>query len=413
MYRTYNARPVPRPYRSRGTRRGVITSSVAVAIILVAYILYALLRPLPALKTTLLPPVVPAQMAVNIPWPVAGQAAFGADEYGLLASHGAQTPRPMASVTKAITALAVLEKKPLRHGETGPPIIMTQRDVDFYQQYAAKDGAIVPVSIGQSVTEYQALQAMLLPSANNLADTTALWAFGSMDAYTKYANSMVKKLGMTQTTITDASGFAPTTVSTASDLVKLGDAVLDHPVLAEIISQKQAEFPGYGTMNNVNNLLGQSGIRGIKTGNTDEAGGCYLSAADIYIGNQKVTVITAILGSASRPQAMKDSVPMIQSAVSEFQRVHVVRSGQEAGTVTAPWGAQSKLTASKDISVFSWTGTALAPRAAATSLETPVAADTTAGTFSLTYTGQTQTADLRLRDAIAGPSAWWRLTHPL
>lgn len=412
MYQAYNARPIPQPYRQQsGRKKWIVMSSLGV--VLLAYIFYALLRPLPALKTTVLPPVVPAQVSVNIPWPNAGQSAFGADEYGLLASNGQQTPRPTASVTKIITALAILDKKPLQPGETGPPIIFTDKDVALYREYVAKDGAVVPVTVGSSLTEYQALQAMLLPSANNVADTAAVWAFGSMQAYTEYANAMVRKLGMVQTTVSDASGFSPATVSTASDLVKLGDAALDHPVLAEIMTQKQVTFPLLGTFNNVNNLLGQHGIRGIKTGNTDEAGGCYLAAADIYIGNNKVTVITAVLGSTSRAQAMRDSVPMIQSAQSEFQNIHVVRAGQNAGHVTSEWGSRSDIVAAKDIAVLSWTGTALAPTVTAGTLKAPAQAGTKIGDFDIKHAGKAQHSDLMTTDTINGPSAWWRLTNPI
>ena len=412
MYQAYNARPIPQPYRPHTGRKKWIALFLLVTL-LTGYTAFALLRPLPPLKTTVLPPVVPAQVRVDIPWPNAGQSAFGADEYGLLATNGAQTPRPTASIAKVITALAILEKKPLQSGEVGPPILFTEKDLVLYQQYVAKDGAVVPVTVGQSMTEYQALQAMLLPSANNIADTAAIWAFGSMEAYTKYANAMVRKLGMAQTTINDASGFSPLTVSTASDLVRLGDAALDHPVLAGIMSQKQVSL-GYGvTYNNVNNLLGQHGIRGIKTGNTEEAGGCYLAAADVYIGNNKVTVITAILGSTSRPQAMKDSLPIIDSAVSQFQNVHIVRAGQNAGQVTSAWGGSSNIVAKKDISVLSWTGTSLAPKVSPSTLHRPAVAGAKTGNLSLSYSGKTQNSDLQLETSIPGPTLWWRLTHPL
>lgn len=411
MYRAYNARPIPQPYR-QGTGRTKWVYLVVLMVILSVYCIYCLVRPLPPLKSTILPPVVPAQVSVNIPWPATGQAAFGADGHGLLASHGDQTPRPTASITKVITALAILEKKPLQPLETGPPIMFTEKDLAIYQQYVAKDGAVVPITIGRTLTEYQMLQAMLLPSANNIADTAAIWAFGSIESYISYANAMVKKMGMAQTTVADASGFSPETKSTAGDLIKLGDAALNHPVLAEIVSQKQVSFSSAGTYNNVNNLLGQNGIRGIKTGNTEEAGGCYLAAADVYIGTHKITVITAILGSTSRSQAMKDSLPIIQSAVSEFQNVNVVRAGQNAGTAAAAWGASSDIVAAKDIAVVSWTGTSLAPKVSRTSIQAPAAAGAAAGEFTLTHAARTQKSPLTTKVSIGGPPFWWRLTHP-
>ena len=413
MYRTYNARPIPKPYQPRRNHKKALAFVLSLLVLFAGmYVGYALLRPVTDLKTTVLPPVLPAQVKVNIPWPSVGQAAFGADGYGLLASYAEQKPSPTASVTKAITALAILEKHPLRPGETGPLLTFSARDVGLYNEYVAKDGAAVPVVEGEKISQYQALQAMMLPSANNIADTTAIWAFGSMEAYTAYANNYVRKLGMLQTTVADASGFSPSTVSTASDLIRLGDAALDNPVLAEIVAQKEAVFPGYGTVKNVNSLLGQSGIRGIKTGNTEEAGGCYLAAADIMVAGKKITVITAIMGSTDRPKAMRDSVPIIQSAVSQFQNVNVIRAGQKVGSVVSPWGARSDVIAEQGVSVLAWTGTALAPKVTAQTITAPAPSSTDVGKLTLSYEGKVYESMLHTKNAITAPTTWWRLSHP-
>lgn len=420
MYRSYNARPIPRPaiQPKKSRRRGLFAALSALSLLAGAYTAFALLRPIPVIAVNITPPVMPALVRVNIPWPAAGatptsnQAAFGADGYGLLATSGRQTPAPMASVTKTVTALSILDKKPLKPGEQGPLITMTEQDAALYNTYIAKDGVAIPVAPGQTISQYQALQAVMLPSANNIADSLAIWAFGSLDAYNAYANIYVKKLGMTTTTITDASGFAPTTVSTPGDLVKLGDTALDNPVLAEIVAQKQAEFPGYGTIRNVNNFLGQSGVRGIKTGTTDEAGGCYLAAADIQVGGKTITVITAVMGAPTRPEAMRASLPLIQSAPAQFQVVRAVRAGQTVGTATSEWGAASDIKAAKDIVVVPWTGTSVSPKASKVSVGSTAGAKTRAGQFSLAFNGVTQTTDLELAQAIEAPSTWWRLTHP-
>jgi D-alanyl-D-alanine carboxypeptidase (penicillin-binding protein 5/6) len=386
---------------------------LAVLLVVAGYGAYALLRPLGSLKTTLLPPVMPAEVRLLTPWPEKGQAAFGADGYGPLASHGEQKPQPTASIAKTITALAILEKKPLKKGEAGPRITVTAQDVKLYDEYVAKDGSVVPVIEGETFSEYEALQAMMLPSANNIADTAAIWAFGSMEAYTNYANQMVKKLGMRQTTVSDASGFSPATVSTAKDLVRLGDAALDHPVLAEIIAQKEAIFPGYGTMKNVNSFIGQNGIRGIKTGNTDQAGGCYLAAADIEIAGEKVTIITAIMGDSSRPQAMRDSIPLIQSTAAQFAKHTIASTGQVVGHVTSPWGQTSDIIAQKDMTVLSWKGTALSPRGEARTVRAPVAHSEEVGSLKLRYSGKVYTSPITIKSDIHPPSVWWRLTHPI
>lgn len=415
MYRTYNARPIPGQQKQTG--RSATTRLWAllpvVPVLAIAYVAYALLRPVDAPVTSIMPPVTPAQVKVGIPWPAVGKAAFGADGYGLLDTNGDQTPMPTASVTKIITALTILQKKPLKAGEPGPQVPITAADVARYHEYIAKDGAAVPVIEGQPITQYQALQALLLPSANNIADTLAVWAYGSVEAYSAAATAYVRTLGMQQTTVTDASGFSPATVSTPGDLVILGDTALDHPVVAEIIGQKQAIFPNVGTIENVNSLIGQHGVRGIKTGNTEEAGGCYLAAADVLVQGRKVTVITAVMGSTSRPQAMRDSVPIIQSAVSQFRKVSVVEQGAKVGSVTTDWGGPTDLVADTDIQLLAWNGTALAPKASRQDVSVGAAKGARAGTLSLDINGKTVTSAVTTADAVAGPSALWRLTHPI
>lgn len=413
MYKTYNARPIPRPHRPHTHARKWLTYVIVLLLLVASYVAYSLYRPLGQVQATILPPVVSAQAKVQLPWPVAGQAAFGADGYGLLATNNEQKPTPTASVTKVITALSILEKKPLRPGETGPMITLTDKDVALYNEYVAMDGAVVPVSAGEKISEYQALQAMMLPSANNIADTAAIWAFGSLDAYTSYANTMVRRLGMSETIVSDASGFSPKTVSTARDLIRLGDAALDHPVLAEIVSQKESVFPGYGTITNVNNLLGQAGIRGIKTGNTEEAGGCYLAAADIMVGNTKITVITAIMGSTSRPQAMRDSIPIIQASTAQFARNTITQAGQVVGRITSPWGQSSDLVAQKDITVPSWKGTGLSPQGKVRTVRAPVAQGDDIGSLTLQYGGRSYSTSITAKSSIQPPSVWWRLANPL
>src|SRR5882672_4752534 len=207
----------------------------------------------------------------TIAWPAVGQSAVGAIGYGVLANSGEQSKIPTASVAKIITALTVLKAKPLKLGEQGPSITISNADVALYNQYVAASGSVAKVAVGEQLSEYQALQAMLLPSANNVADTLAIWAFGSLKAYKAQATQLVEELGLTQTTIgDDASGYSPSTVSTAPDLVQLGEAALQNPVVAQIVRQHSAVLPVAGTVTNADTLLGTNGIIGIKVGNNNQ-----------------------------------------------------------------------------------------------------------------------------------------------
>src|SRR6266404_863586 len=197
-------------------------------IILLAFGVYQYLRPVPSVTPVSQIATVPQTKAINLPWPGSGQEAIGAHGYGVLASHNTDTPVPIASIAKIITALAVLKQKPLTPGSQGPTITLNGTDVDLFNYYYSKNGSVAQVTNGEQISEFQALETMLLPSANNMADSLARWAFVSVNAYITYANQMVKTMGLNHTTVGDANGFTDTTTSTADDLVKLGIAALDN-----------------------------------------------------------------------------------------------------------------------------------------------------------------------------------------
>lgn len=383
--------------------------ALAVMLIIIVGALYS--RSVPAVPAAAVPPAAAKTPAVDLPWPAAGQAAMGAQGYGVLASHGDDTPKPIASVAKVITALAVLQKKPLAAGQQGPAITLTQADVDLFNYYYSNDGSVAQVQAGERLTEYQALQALLLPSANNMADTLADWTFGSVDSYVTYANKMVKSMGLDQTTVGDASGFTDTTKSTATDLVKLGLIAIDNPAIASVVSQTSADLPVAGTVQNVNWLLGQDGVIGIKTGNTTEAGGCYLFAAQHMISGRQVTLVGAIVDDGSLNSAIRTSDRIVQASDQGFQNVTVVKKGQGLGRYNAPWGSSAQIVAAQDLKLLVWRGQSVSIQINPQPLKTPVAAGTAVGMITATSGQQSSKASLILSNSLARPSPLWRIFH--
>jgi D-alanyl-D-alanine carboxypeptidase (penicillin-binding protein 5/6) len=381
--------------------------------LLIAYVFYALLRPI-ALPLTLdiTLPQQPSSTSPSIPWPSDGQAAYGAVGYGILATHNIDAPTPTASVAKVITALSILDKKPLQLGATGPTITFSSADVNIYDQYFQNDGSSVPVTDGEQMTEYQALQAMMLPSANNIADSLAIWAFGSLDAYKTYAAGYVARHGMTRTTVDDASGFSDHTVSTADDLILLGQAALQNPVLAQIVGQKSARSPS-GSFSNVNTLLGQSGIVGIKTGNTDAAGGVFLGAATITVQNKPLTIITAVMHTSSLSSALSYSLPLIQASDDLFSLTTIVRADTIVGKATTAWGTSANLTTQQSIDLINWNQTL--PSVSSTTQKTlsSVASQTVIGKIIAKDHDFTTSSNIVLQNQPSQPGLLWRLLHPL
>lgn len=379
-------------------------------LILVAAAVFGYTRPLPLVypHVTL---KLSAQGGSKLDWPSTGEAAVGAMNYGTLATYGNQTSRPTASVAKLITALTVLNKYPLSVGQTGPTITLTPTDVTIYNQYVAEDGSVVKVQAGEQITEYQALEAMMLPSANNIADSLAIWAFGSLASYSTYANQFVPTLGLTHTHVgSDASGFLPDTTSTPTDLVTLGIDVLKTPVIATITSESKATIPIVGTVNNVNWLLGDDGIIGLKTGNSDQAGGVYLFAANDNISSsQKVVIVGAEQGMTTLQDALNQAVPLLNSIKQNFELSTIIQAGQTVGYYKTPWGSVIPAIARSNLRTITWKYSVPKPLIAIDTLRSPQASGTTVGLINYNSADAPVYDQVTLGNPIPKPPLLWRI----
>ena len=117
----------------------------------------------------------------------------------------------------------------------------------------------MPIAAGEQLTELQALQALLLPSANNIAAVLARWDAGSADRFVARMNATARSLGMTHTRYTDPSGYDAATVSTAADQVRVVDRAMRLPVFASIVATPSATLPVAGTVHNTNTCSGTTG----------------------------------------------------------------------------------------------------------------------------------------------------------
>src|SRR5262249_39191058 len=192
-------------------------------------------------------------------WPAHGQAAVQIGQSQVQAGPN-QLPAPIASVAKVMTAYLVLRDHPLRLGEDGPTITLTDADVADTDRRRGQRESIVSVAAGERLTERQALQALLLPSANNIAAVLTRWDAGSEGRFVARMNAAARSLGMTHTRYTDPSGYDAATVSTAADQVRIVDRAMRLPVFASIVATPSATLPVAGTVHNTNRLLGQDGF---------------------------------------------------------------------------------------------------------------------------------------------------------
>ena len=237
-------------------------------------------------------PITPRLPA--LPWPSTGQAAVEiTGQADGLRVYGKQRPVPIASVTKVMTALVILRDHPLGRNATGPSI---QVDRQAEIESGNRDESTVPITAGQSFTERQLLELMLIPSGNNAARLLARWDAGSEQAFARKMNEAAAKLGMKNTTYTGASGYEPTTVSTAVDQLKLAKQAMKNPVLRDIVATAKITIPGIaGTIVNGNKLLRLPGVIGLKTGTSTAAGGALLWAARPTSGDRDRLILGVVL----------------------------------------------------------------------------------------------------------------------
>lgn len=385
---------------------------VFILLLITTYSVACIIAPLPKIQPQTDVKQPHASAVQPLDWPKKGQSAIGALGYGVLDTHGNDKPVPIASVAKVLTALAVLKQKPLLKAEQGPIITITAEDITTYQKYADSNGSLVPVQAGEQLTEYQALQALLLPSANNIAVLLVKWAFGSEANYVSFSNSFVKSLGLDHTTVDDASGFSPKTVSTARDLVLLGENAMDNPVLAEIVGQSQANIPVAGVINNVNLLLGHNDIVGIKTGNTDEAGGCYLFAAKHTVEKgYDVVIIGVTIGAPDLSTAIDSSLALLKSTYDNFGITKSINKGDAVGRFSSPWGDATSVTAASEIKGLSWK--AQPPKNSLELKPLDPKKNNPEGEVSAYFGRKKVSSTLTLDKPITQPTIKWRITHPL
>lgn len=233
----------------------------------------------------------------KLPWPTAGQAAIEVEGVGMLGTSGnTDVAEPIASVAKTMTAYLILKHHPLADGESGPTITVTAAEAAAYAGEVREHQSVVEVKAGEQLSERDALEALLLASADNVAKILARWDAGSVSSFVTEMNKTATALGMTHTTYTDPSGLDPGTESTATDLIKLGGVAMQSAAFRKLVAEQSASVPVQGKITNYNTLLGRYGVIGVKTGSTGQAGGCLLFAATVTVGGRTVTLIGAVLG---------------------------------------------------------------------------------------------------------------------
>jgi D-alanyl-D-alanine carboxypeptidase (penicillin-binding protein 5/6) len=226
-------------------------------------------------------------------WPQRGQAALVLGS-GRLAASPHQAPAPIASLAKVMTAYLTLRRYPLSGAQDGFTITVTAAQARAVADDAALDQSVVAVQAGERLTERQLLEALLIPSGNNIARMLAARVAGSETPFVAEMNVEARTLGMDHTIYTDPSGFDPGTVSTAADQLRVLQKAMRVPAFRQIVSMVSVTLPVAGTVNNFNPLLAEGYVG--KTGSDSAAGGCLAFLTHVTVGGRRRTAAGVVLG---------------------------------------------------------------------------------------------------------------------
>jgi serine-type D-Ala-D-Ala carboxypeptidase (penicillin-binding protein 5/6) len=370
-------------------------------------------RPLP---TTTATSVVAASerlgTAPALPWPATGEAALYLEGAGAIGTSAGQSPIPMASTAKMMTALVVLEDHPLAPAQPGPVITVTQADVATFRAERNQNESVLPVAAGEQLSEYQLLQGILLPSASNYADMLARWDLGDVSTFVNRMNTRAAALGMNGTHYADVSGFSSLSVSTPSDLVTLARTAMLQPVFAEIVAQPQATLPVAGLVHNLDTLLGQGGVVGIKTGHTDQAGGCFVVAADLTIDAVPARIYGAVMGQPNALAGAFTATTTLLHALSPAMHLRsVVHRNDVIAGYRTPWDEAGAVVADQSVAWVLLDGAMVVRRVTLDELPAALPAGSRVGTLFIEAGAHRAEVPLVTATAITGPDAGWRLTR--
>lgn len=377
----------------------------------VAYTATTLLWPLHELPPTIeAVDVTPAgATAAAMTWPAVGSAGVSVE--GISSAASTTETAPIASVTKVVSAMLVLDARPLQPGEQGPEYSFDYGDTVEYWSYRSDDQSALDVPVGGTLTEYQMLQGILLGSANNYIDRLSDEIWGSDREFAAAAEQWLAARGLNDITVVTPSGRNDRNVASPESLTALASIAMANPVFAEIVGTASVDLPGAGLVTNSNGLLGDPGIVGVKTGSLD---GDYnlLSAKDVTVGDTDVRIYASVLGQDNDEERLAASRALYEQVEAQLltQRP-AVTADTVVGEVSTPWGATADIVTDADANVVLWNTTA---PTAEVSFALGEAWDADAAVGSMTVTGPVNAVEIPvvLAEELEGPSAWWRLTHP-
>jgi len=315
------------------------------------------------------------------------------DDGSVLARNGASRSRAIASITKVMTAVVVLEQASLSDVVRVPPRITGVGE------------SSAELRAGEQLTVAELLRAMLVPSGNDAADALALHVGdGSADRFVDLMNAKAAELGLTDTSFANAHGLDEQGhVSSARDSTTLVRYALGIPFLRDAMSRETLMLPGGRTLTTTNDLLASwPPLVAGKTGHTVDAGWSQAAAA----AKRGVTVYGTVLGSPSRGERNEALRELLAYGLAQYRRVQVIDNGRVYASATTGYGQPDvELVAPRPLVRTLRSGRSLLERVVApSSLTLPVSEGQRLGRVEV-YDGNTLVASSNLVSAAEVPDA--------
>jgi serine-type D-Ala-D-Ala carboxypeptidase (penicillin-binding protein 5/6) len=228
--------------------------------------------------------------------------------------------RPMASITKVMTAVVVLE-----HSSPSDVVSVPSAAIAVGQSSAA-------LVAGERLTVRELLEATLVKSGNDAAETLAIHVGGSEEQFVKMMNDKARDLGLDDTHFENAHGLDATGhYTTADDLGALARYAMSKPLFRDIVKRSVVTI-GKGkrrrVLHSTDQLLGvYTGAIGIKTGNTDGAGYSIISAAK----RGDVTLYAVVLGTSSDRNRFTDAKALLDWGFAHYRPMQLAEKGTVVG----------------------------------------------------------------------------------
>lgn len=225
---------------------------------------------------------------------------------------------PMASTTKIMTAIVVLENANLSD------------EVTIDSKAAGIGGSRLGLKKNDKITVNDLLYGLMLRSGNDAAVALATHVGGSVEGFAELMNKKAEELGLVNSHFVVPHGLDNDGhYTTALELAKMADYALGIDKFKEIVGCKTATIyiNGYAkTINNTNKLLGSvSGVYGVKTGFTNGAGRCLVTACK----RNNLDIITVIIGADTNEIRSDDTIKLIQYAYTKFEVVDIKQIVEE------------------------------------------------------------------------------------